>query len=170
MLNKKKAIGCKDYGIAITNYVLGEDLGMPVEELYTHLRNCKKCLDELIDWRDTYAVMRSEAYHKKPETQKKFQELLEKIKNLPVTEAEPLLSQPTETPINVEWEIGSAAGKIYDFLKGNGKVFIPVLRDKTGLVNYPFYEAIGWLAREEKVTLTKDKDGKPEYVSLNPEA
>jgi hypothetical protein len=29
---------------------------------------------------------------------------------------------------------------------------------------------IGWLARKKKITLTKDKDGKPDYASLNPGA
>jgi len=58
---------------------------------------------------------------------------------------------------DAKWEIESAAGKIYEVLKGKGKIPYPFIRQKTDLRGFPFYEAIGWLAREEKVIIHKDK-------------
>lgn len=145
---------CEKYGIAITNYVLGEDLGMPPEELYNHLRNCPKCLDELTDWQETYAVMRTEAYHKTPEAKQRYEELLEKIKHL-----------PAEQSTDVKVEIDTAAGKIQKVLKTHGQTPILELRQKTGLVDYPFYEAISWLVMNDKAVYTKGQDNRPCYVS-----
>jgi len=166
---------CEKYGMAITNYVLGEDLRMPAEELFAHLRVCQKCRDELVDWRETYAVMRTEAYYKKPKAQKKFQELLEKIKNLPaptLRQAGQPVTRPTRTVLDASSEINSAAKDIYKFGKGYTggnpeiKVPIPVIRKKTYYKGYPFYEAMGTLVRDKKANYTKDKDNQPTHASF----
>ena len=145
--SRKTKNDCKKYGIAITNYVLGEDLGMTPEELYNHLRSCPQCLEELTDWQETYAVMRTEAYHKTPEAKKRYAESLEKIK----------AQTGAKKSIDGEWVVGSAAGKIYQVLKTNGETAYPVIRDKSGLAGFPFYEAMGWLIGEKKVQLSEDK-------------
>jgi len=67
---------------------------------------------------------------------------------------------------DTDWEIGLAAREIYNCLKTNGPILIPLVRVKTGLTDYPFRESVGWLAREKKITIFGDP--KTGYVSLNP--
>ena len=192
MKAKKSENKCAKYGIAITNYVLGEDLRMPPEELYAHLKDCPKCLDELKDWQEVSATMRTEAYHQTPEAGKRYQELLEKIRQLPgpdlpalppecfregrsavspgqagMKPGEPctVLAQG-EQLFNDEVVIGTVAGKIYNYLGPNGKQSYPAIRIGTGILDHPFYEAMGWLAREKKIC--RSKDATTFYAALAP--
>lgn len=154
---------CEKYGIAITNYALDEKLNMSRQELFNHLLKCKKCREELFDWQNSIAVLRAEEYHNRPEVKKKTEELIRELKK------EMIKSTPPPTDIKVE--IDSAAEAIYKFVKdytggsSDKKVAIPMIRNETGLVDYPFYEAMGVLTINEKVTYTKDKDNRPSYVS-----
>ncbi|MEW6026993.1 MAG: hypothetical protein AB1599_06850 [Planctomycetota bacterium] len=66
--------------------------------------------------------------------------------------------------IDTEKIVGAAAGKIYQCLTEYGPVMpIPELRQKTALINYPFYEALDRLDCEKKVII-RGKVTKPEYV------
>lgn len=81
---------CDKYGIAITDYVLGEEMDITYDELFNHLRECVECRKDLANWQTTYAALRTDAYHKTPEAKKRMQELLDKIHNLPEAPKPPI--------------------------------------------------------------------------------
>lgn len=60
--------------------------------------------------------------------------------------------------------IGSAAGKIWSFLKENGQASATKLAEGTGLDRNDVQRAIGWLAREGKLSV--ERKGKNEFFSL----
>lgn len=173
---------CKKYELAVTDYVLGQAMKMPKEELWEHLKTCKNCRRDFADWQDTYTVMKTEAYYNKPEGKQKMKESFEALKRRmapPVKNEARLTEKPVgqaSVPTDAKWEIGSAAETIYNFVKdstgssSDKNIAIRVIRKRTDLVNYPFYEAMGSLVTNEKVTLIKDKDNRPEYVALLPGA
>lgn len=62
-------------------------------------------------------------------------------------------------------EIGETAGKIYRALENGGTGTFISLQKEIGVSDHAlFYQALGWLAREEKVTWCKK--GKTYEVSL----
>jgi hypothetical protein len=54
-------------------------------------------------------------------------------------------------------KIGLAAGDIWKKLKTEGDIVITRLQRKTGLPVNLFYMGLGWLARENKVSITAEK-------------
>lgn len=54
-------------------------------------------------------------------------------------------------------KIGLAAGDIWKMLKTEGNVVITRLHRKTGLPVNMFYMGLGWLARENKVSIKIEK-------------
>lgn len=50
-------------------------------------------------------------------------------------------------------DIGSAAGQVWRFLASQGPTAADAARRKTGLTSNVFYAAVGWLAREDKLTI-----------------
>ncbi|MFV0468164.1 MAG: winged helix-turn-helix domain-containing protein [Dysgonomonas sp.] len=55
--------------------------------------------------------------------------------------------------------IGANAGIVWEFLNENGNKTIKEIKAATKLTEKDLYAALGWLAREEKIELTKaDKD------------
>ncbi len=48
-------------------------------------------------------------------------------------------------------EIGMAAGEVYRYLELNGPASVPQLKKETGRRDATIHQAIGWLAREDKV-------------------
>jgi predicted HTH transcriptional regulator len=60
--------------------------------------------------------------------------------------------------------VGSAAGKIWDFLNENGQASASKLTESTGLDRNDVQRAIGWLAREGKLSV--ERKGKNEFFSL----
>ena len=48
-------------------------------------------------------------------------------------------------------EIGSNAGKIWDFLNEQGNQSLKELKKKLKMTDQQFYLAVGWLAREGKI-------------------
>jgi len=161
--DEARANPCQKYGIAITDYVLSEPMDISFEELLNHLKECAACRKDLADWKSTYAALRTEAYHKTPEAKRRYQELLEKIKTLPVSPSHP---PSPRTTIDTRWEIGSVAGKIYNILKENGEMPIPLLIQKSGLKEYHVQQGIGWLAGQEKILMSRDEH--TAYVALRP--
>jgi len=150
---------CKQYELDLTDYVMGDMTFLTKEKqekLFEHLRKCAKCREEFFDWEKTYGVMVTKQHHATPEAKKRYAELLAKIKELP--------DQPKDRPIDDELVLGTAADQIYRVLKGNGKIAYPVLRVKARLKGEPFYESIGWLAKEKKIRRTRDEQ--TVYVSL----
>jgi len=57
----------------------------------------------------------------------------------------------------MEHEIGEAAGQIWRWLKENGEATVARLKQDTKLTEPLVYMGIGWLAREGKIELIKDK-------------
>ena len=61
--------------------------------------------------------------------------------------------------------IGAAAGKIWKFLNKNGPTSISKVATETGITKNDIQRAIGWLAREEKITI--EQKGRTETISLS---
>lgn len=60
--------------------------------------------------------------------------------------------------------IGINAGKVWSVLDANGRQNIKEVKDATKLTYNNLYAALGWLAREGKITLETEK--KETYISL----
>ena len=61
--------------------------------------------------------------------------------------------------------IGAAAGKIWKFLNKNGPTSISKIATETDINKNDIQRAIGWLAREEKITI--EQKGRTETISLS---
>jgi len=61
-------------------------------------------------------------------------------------------------------EIGSAAGKIWEFLNTNGEASVNRISTETGLGKNEIQRAIGWLAKEDKLNFVNN--GRVELLSL----
>jgi len=141
---------CKQYELDLTDYVMGDMTFLTKEKqekLFEHLRKCARCREEFFAWEETYGAMVAKEHHAKPETKKRYAELMKKLK----------AKAGEKKPIDGKCEIGSAAGKIYDCLKANGEMPLPVLKEKTGLKDYYLNQAIGWLVCQEKILMSKDE-------------
>jgi hypothetical protein len=149
---------CEKYELAITSYVIGEDIGLPKEELMAHLKTCKNCRRDLADWQDTYLVMRMEAESNTPEGKKKMKDSFEALKKR-MAEGE-----RKERVIDTEWLIGTAAGVVWRFLKQNGKTDVETLAMKTRIRPALIERSLGWLAKEKQVCLSED--GQHTYAYL----
>ena len=57
----------------------------------------------------------------------------------------------------METEIGATAGAIWQALSGNGESTLPELKKKIARKTPVFDWAIGWLARENKIAITRAK-------------
>ena len=64
----------------------------------------------------------------------------------------------------MQTEIGEAAGKVWLYLDSHGQMPVSKLKTGTKLPEDLLQQAIGWLAREDKVVL--DKKGRTVSVSL----
>lgn len=62
-------------------------------------------------------------------------------------------------------KFGINAGKVWTVLDENGKQEIKVLKKTAKLTDKDLYAALGWLGREEKITI--NIVGKDIFVSLN---
>ena len=57
----------------------------------------------------------------------------------------------------MEHEIGEAAGQIWRWLEENGETTVAKVRQETKLSDQLLHMGLGWLAREGKIELIKDK-------------
>lgn len=64
----------------------------------------------------------------------------------------------------MENSIGTAAGKIWQFLDQNGPSSSTKIANETGVNKNDVQRAIGWLAREEKIAF--EQKGRTELISL----
>ena len=64
----------------------------------------------------------------------------------------------------VQTEIGEAAGKIWAYIDSHGPTTLGKLKTGTRLADDVLHQAIGWLAREEKIAL--EKKGRTTSISL----
>ncbi len=60
--------------------------------------------------------------------------------------------------------IGNTAGKVWKFLDTNGASSVNKIANGTGLSKNDIQRAIGWLAREEKISI--EQQGRTEMLSL----
>jgi DNA-binding transcriptional ArsR family regulator len=66
--------------------------------------------------------------------------------------------------LDLNEEIGAAAGQIWSFLSENGQASVSKIAESTGLDKNTAQRALGWLAREGKLSL--ERKGKNEFFSL----
>ncbi len=57
----------------------------------------------------------------------------------------------------MEHEIGDAAGQIWRWLEEKGETTVTKLRQETKLSDQLLHMGLGWLAREGKIELVKDR-------------
>ncbi len=55
-------------------------------------------------------------------------------------------------------DIGTTAGKIWDYLVKHGSSDTIQIKFSLDITNSQLYLALGWLAREDKISITKDKN------------
>ncbi len=60
--------------------------------------------------------------------------------------------------------IGNSAGKVWEFLDDNGPATITKVANETKLSKNDIHRALGWLAREEKISIVQK--GRTETISL----
>lgn len=65
----------------------------------------------------------------------------------------------------MEQEIGNAAGVVWQYLDQHGETTLSKLKRETKLLEPTLLMALGWLARERKLSFVRDK--KSIRVSLN---
>jgi hypothetical protein len=73
------------------------------------------------------------------------------------------MSATTETPTGL-LQIGEAAGVLWRLLDQDGRQSVAKLVKASGLPRDLAMQALGWLAREDKVTI--DDEGRSRVVSL----
>ena len=159
MATKKDIDKCEQYRMDIVDYATGEKSFLTedrLKKLFGHLKECAGCREAFENYEDIYALSVTESHIKSPEFRKKMDGLIAQFNQ--TTSLPP--------PRDTDWEIGLAAREIYNCLKVNGPIPIPLVRVKTRLTDYPFRESVGWLAREGKIAILGDP--KTGYATLNP--
>ncbi|MBI4834234.1 MAG: winged helix-turn-helix domain-containing protein [Planctomycetes bacterium] len=147
---KTKNNTCAKYELAITNYVMGEKIDIPQEELFNHLAKCKNCQDDLRNWRATYATMCAREYDSKPEVKQRNEAF---IKGLVYGQA----SNKERGKVDLDNAIGDTAGKIWRFLNEHGPTSLAELPEKVKAEPYITILSTGWLKRENKVYFDQSK-------------
>jgi len=61
-------------------------------------------------------------------------------------------------PNTMETTIGLYAGKIWEYLTRHPKVDVMKLKFELNITSSVLFMAVGWLAREDKISLTQDKN------------
>lgn len=155
---------CEKYGIAITDYILNEEMSMSREELFNHLASCAKCQKDLSGWSDTYSAMRNKAYMEKPETKQKYNEMLERIKS---SSCDLSAKLPDGVDININLEYGWHAGILWRHLGESGPTKVDDIPAKINLNLDKAKVVTGWLMGEKKVCVRHSKNS--EYLYLTKE-
>jgi len=156
-IKRNKAV-CEKYQLDLTDYVTGDMTFLTKQkqqELFAHLRKCQTCRQDFFDWEETFGVLVTKEHHAKPETQKRMDALIKQFRKTP----SPALVKPVrgEKILDNQGYIGDAAGKVWLLLAKNSKIPLTSLPRKTKLPPYIAYSAMGWLAKENKVFITKKK-------------
>ena len=151
---------CEKYEMAITDYVLDQEMEMSKDELFGHLAGCEKCQKYAREVRATTSVLRAQEYDSRPESKKHFEEFMAKLHQLPVSATTPR----GEKIIDVKWEFGSKAGLVYDYLKKtpDNKIRVDSLIKDLGLTTS--ISGMSWLAGENKLGMSLS--GKDVYAFL----
>lgn len=141
--------------MAITDYVLDQEMDISKEELYGHLANCKKCQKDANQWSATCSVLRAQEYDSRPESKKRFEEFMAKLHQAPVSATTP----EGEKIIDARWEFGSKAGVVYNYLKNipNNKARVDDMVKELGLT--ASISGMSWLTKENKLGLSISDKG-----------
>ncbi len=70
----------------------------------------------------------------------------------------------TAVPVSYVARIGETAGNVWQILSQNGPLSVTRLVEEVGEKHDTVMQALGWLAREEKIWI--EKDGRKRIVSL----
>ena len=70
----------------------------------------------------------------------------------------------TAVPVSCVAQIGETAGIVWQILSQNGPLSVTRLVEEVGEKHDMVMQALGWLAREEKIWI--EKDGRKRIVSL----
>jgi len=160
---------CKDYEMDLMHQASGEVQYIKDKEgLEQHLKGCPVCRKVLKGFLevDTFAAVTREP-------SKGFQDKIADLrrraeKGAPCTPNQAYSQVNLPPPIDTVTIVGIAAKKIYDCLKTSGPLPLPVLRQHTGLVDYPFYEALDRLDCEKKVII-RGRPDQPQYAEIRPD-
>ena len=160
---KSKSAKCQKYEMAIQDYALGQDIEMSKEELFGHLAQCAKCQKYAKEMRATTSVLKAQEYDSRPESKKHFEEFMAKLHASPVA----CTTAQGEKILNAEWEFGSTAGLVYNYLKKlpNNKAPVDDMVKELGLTTS--IAGMSWLAGENKLGLSLS--GKDAYTFLHPD-
>ena len=163
---------CEKYGLAITDYVLGEEMDISREELFNHIATCENCQKDLANWRNDYAALRNKAYFEKPETKKKYQEMLNRVKSSPARPESIRDSQcglgdklPDGIDVNINLEYGWYAGTLWHHLGEYGPVRLEDIPEKINADMDKVKYVTGWLMGEKKVCMKQAKDSLYIYLT-----
>ena len=74
----------------------------------------------------------------------------------------------TAVPVSCVAQIGETAGNVWQILSQNGPLSVTRLVEEVGEKHDMVMQALGWLAREEKIWI--EKDGRKRIVSLRESA
>jgi len=168
MEKKKKQMKkqCKEFELDLTDYVMGETTFLTTEKqekLFEHLRQCAKCRDQLWNWKEVIAVMKTRSAMEKPEHQQKINKLIERLHQesarLPIT--------MPGVPVNLKQEVKQTAREVFDLLGQNRVMSIPEIIEETKRREYTVQQAIGWLGVTDKIIVSRDT--KTAYISRLPE-
>jgi transcription initiation factor IIE alpha subunit len=151
---KTKKSPCEKYELAITNYVIGEKIDVPQDELFKHLAKCLNCQNDLRNWRATYATMRAQEYDSRPDVKQKSQEFIKELVNRPT----PCVFADDEKVLNLEIDTGKLSGYVWDYLAEHGKTSDTELSKQLERDILAIREAIGWLSKEKKIIKSERKD------------
>jgi len=146
---------CKKYEMAITDYVLDQEMSMSKEELFGHLATCEKCQKYAREMRATASVLKAQEYDSRPESKKHFEEFMAKLHQSPVCTITP----KGEKIIDAKWEFGSTAGVVYNYLKNipDNKARVDDMVKKLGLT--ASISGMSWLTKENKLGMSlSDRD------------
>jgi hypothetical protein len=151
-----KKNNCEKYGLAITNYVLGEKMPMPKEELFDHLKTCAKCRADLADWENNYAVLQARQSDSKPEVRKQWEEFLKNL-GQPAPGVTTQLNTHQPVDIDAKWVFGSPSGVIYNYLAKQPDKRAPtnnILKD-TNLGPVKTTLGMAWLVCQDKLRMNR---------------
>ena len=157
---------CKDYEMDLMHKASGElQYIKDKAALEQHLKGCPVCQKTLKGFLevDTFAAVTREP---SKGFQDKMADLRERSKKgPPCLSNRPSIKVNLPPPIDTVTIVGTAAKKIYECLKTSGPLPLPALRQHTGLMDYPFYEALDRLDCEHKVII-RGRPDQPQYAEL----
>ena len=164
--------GCKKYAQAITDYVLGEEIDVPKEELMTHLKECAKCRLEATNWQDFQNAVRVKEYHARPEVKAKWDNFLNELtagkltskKEAPVPICQNHIS-PKGKIVSVEELFSGETDTVRETVDKHGIVNFDDLPAKSNLPPGIAYGAMVLLAQKNELCIVEHKDHMDLYLA-----